>query len=82
MVGAGGGGGAVGVELDGPAPSVDPDKVVEGAQKHRTGLQIDISGTEGVLRITNPLAFQNKNDNAIEGMEGDATTFSPLPLCA
>lgn len=53
---------------------------VEGAQKHRTGLQIDISGTEGVLRITNPLAFQNKHDNAIEGMSGDATTFSPLPI--
>ena len=46
---------------------------VEGAQEHRTGLQIDISGTEGVLRITNPLAFQNKDDNAIEGMNGDAT---------
>ena len=27
---------------------------VDGAQKHRTGLQIDISGTEGVLRITKP----------------------------
>jgi predicted dehydrogenase len=53
---------------------------VEGAQKHRTGLQIEISGTDGVLRITNPLAFQNKNDNAIEGMNGDATTFSPLPI--
>jgi predicted dehydrogenase len=53
---------------------------VEGAQQHRTGLQIDISGTEGVLRITNPLAFQNKHDNAIEGMHGDATTFSPLPV--
>jgi len=53
---------------------------VEGAQKHRTGVQIDISGTEGVLRITNPLAFQNKDDNAIEGMNGDAQTFSPLPV--
>ncbi len=53
---------------------------IEGGQKHRTGLQIDISGTEGVLRITNPLAFQNKNDNAIEGMKGDSTTFSPLPV--
>jgi predicted dehydrogenase len=53
---------------------------VEGAQEHRTGLHIDISGTEGVLRITNPLAFQNKNDNAIEGMNGDVTTFSPLPI--
>lgn len=53
---------------------------VEGAQKHRTGLQIDISGTEGVLRITNPLAFQNKDDNAIEGMNGETMTFSPLPI--
>jgi predicted dehydrogenase len=53
---------------------------VEGAQKHRTGLQIDISGTEGVLRITNTLAFLNKDDNAIEGMKGNATTFSPLPI--
>ena len=53
---------------------------VEGAQKRRTGLQIDISGTEGVLRITNPLTFQNKNDNAIEGMNGDATTFIPLAI--
>jgi predicted dehydrogenase len=53
---------------------------VEGAQKHRTGIQIDITGTEGVLRITNPLAFQNKEDNAIEGMNGDATTFSPLRI--
>lgn len=53
---------------------------IEGGQKHRTGLQIDISGTRGVLRIKNELAFQNKDDNAIEGMSGDATTFSPLPI--
>ena len=53
---------------------------VEGAQEHLTGLQINISGTEGVLRITNPLAFQNKNDNAIEGMNGEARIFSPLPI--
>ena len=53
---------------------------VEGAQKHRTGLQIDISGTEGVLRITNVLAFQNKDDNAIEGMKGSATTFLAMPI--
>ncbi len=53
---------------------------VEGAQKHRTGLQIEISGMKGVLRITNPLAFQNKEDNAIEGMNCDAQNFSPLPV--
>ena len=53
---------------------------VEGGQTHRTGLHIEISGTEGVLRITNPLAFQNKQDNAIEGMNGAARTFAPLPI--
>jgi predicted dehydrogenase len=53
---------------------------VEGGQTHRTGLHIEISGTEGVLRITNPLAFQNKQDNAIEGMNGTARTFAPLPI--
>jgi predicted dehydrogenase len=30
---------------------------LEGAQRHRTGLQIDITGTDGVLRITNPRGF-------------------------
>jgi hypothetical protein len=53
---------------------------VEGAQTHRTGLQIDISGTDGVLRIANGLAFQNKDDNAIEGMQGNATALSALPI--
>jgi predicted dehydrogenase len=53
---------------------------LEGAQAHKTGLQIDITGTDGVLRITNPRAFQNKHDNALEGMRDGATTFAPLPI--
>jgi len=53
---------------------------IEGGQKHPTGLQIDITGTEGVLRITNPRAFENKDDNAIEGMKREATAFSSLPI--
>lgn len=53
---------------------------LEGGQNHRTGLQIDITGTEGVLRVTNERAFQNKHDNAIEGMRGDEDSFSPLPV--
>ena len=52
----------------------------EGSQKFRTGLHLDITGTDGVLRITNPLAFENKHDNKIEGMNGDATFFSQLPI--
>ena len=36
-VGAGGGRGAVGFEAQGPAPAVDHDQVVEGAQRHQVG---------------------------------------------
>ncbi|MEH1929306.1 MAG: Gfo/Idh/MocA family oxidoreductase [Nostoc sp.] len=55
---------------------------IEGAQRHRTGLQIDITGTEGVLKITNQLAFENKEDNSIEGVNGDGSSLSPLPVPA
>jgi predicted dehydrogenase len=53
---------------------------IEGGQRHRTGLQIDITGTEGVLRITNPRAFENKADNVIEGMNKGADAFAVLPI--
>jgi len=53
---------------------------IEGGQQHRTGLQIDITGTEGVLRVTNLRAFENKEDNFIEGMKGDATTLAPIAV--
>ncbi|MDB6171803.1 MAG: putative oxidoreductase [Chthoniobacteraceae bacterium] len=55
---------------------------IEGGQHHRTGLQIDITGTHGVLRSTNPRGFENKADNAIEGMNGVESSFSPLPVPA
>lgn len=55
---------------------------IEGAQHQRTGLQVDVTGTEGVLRVTNVLAFQNKEDNAVEGMRREARSFSPLPVPA
>ena len=55
---------------------------IEGGQRHPTGLQIDITGTEGVLRITNQLAFENKEDNSIEGVNGDGSSPSPLPVPA
>lgn len=46
------------------------------------GPQIDITGTEGVLRVTNERAFQNKHDNVIQGMQGDEDDFVPLPVPA
>lgn len=53
---------------------------IEGGQPHRTGLQIDITGTDGVLRITNPRAFENKDDNHIEGMNGDRFSLASLAV--
>ena len=55
---------------------------LEGAQRHRTGLQIDITGTDGVLRITNRRGFENQDDNTLTGMTDGAESFSPLPVPA
>ena len=55
---------------------------IEGGQPHRTGLQIDITGTEGVLRSMNLRAFENKEDNSVEGMNGDRSSLCPLPVPA
>lgn len=55
---------------------------LEGGQDHKTGLQIDITGTEGALRITNPRGFQNTHDNAIASMTGGSDRFVELPIPA
>lgn len=53
---------------------------LEGGQAHRTGLQIDIMGAEGVLRMTNPHAFQNQADHTIAGMRHGAAALANLPV--
>jgi predicted dehydrogenase len=53
---------------------------LEGAQARRTGLQIDITGMDGVLRITNPRAFENEHDNTVSGMRGADTELALLPI--
>lgn len=55
---------------------------LEGGQKHRTGLQIDITGTEGVLRITNARGFENKEDNSVAVMRNGVEIFENLPVPA
>lgn len=53
---------------------------IEGGQKHCTGLHIDITGTNGVLKVTNILSFGNKEDNLIEGVNGEGKSLSVLPI--
>jgi predicted dehydrogenase len=52
---------------------------LEGGQVNRTGLQIDITGTEGALRITNPRGFQNPDDNLVSALSDDTGVFEVLP---
>ena len=55
---------------------------VEGGQQHHTGLYMEISGTHGILRITNAKAFGNEKDNLVEGVNTSGGTLSELKIPA
>jgi predicted dehydrogenase len=52
---------------------------IEGGKLRQSGLQIDITGTSGDLRITNNKSFGTKQDNLIEGSQGDGGEWHVLP---
>jgi predicted dehydrogenase len=51
---------------------------IEGGKLHQSGLEIDITGTSGDLRITNTRSFGTKQDNLIEGSQGDGGEWHVL----
>lgn len=53
---------------------------IEGGKRHNAGLQIDITGTAGDLRITNEKSFVTTHDNIIEGANGSNGAWSILPV--
>jgi predicted dehydrogenase len=53
---------------------------IEGGKRNGSGLRIDITGTEGDLKISNPLSFTNFDDNKIEGVKGDNQPLTVLPI--
>ncbi|MFM0508214.1 Gfo/Idh/MocA family protein [Paraburkholderia sp. RL17-373-BIF-A] len=56
---------------------------IEGGKRNGSGVQIDITGTEGDLRITNRSAFGNVGDDyVIEGAHGDNLPLASLPVPA
>ena len=78
-------------------PNTTPDQVVvigafangavfsiqiEGGKRNNSGLQIDITGMEGDLKVSNELSFQNANDNKVEGSQGNGETLRVLPIPA
>jgi predicted dehydrogenase len=53
---------------------------IEGGKRNNSGLQIDVTGMEGDLKISNPLSFGNFEDNKIEGAQGDNQILAVLPI--
>lgn len=53
---------------------------LEGGQSHPTGLQIEVTGTKGVLRIIDARGFQNVDDSQVLAMVDGADTFIELPI--
>jgi predicted dehydrogenase len=56
---------------------------IEGGKRNGSGVQIDITGDEGDLRITNRSAFGNVGDDyVVEGAHGNNLPLEPLPVPA
>jgi len=52
----------------------------EGGKRNNSGIQIDITGMKGDLKISNPLSFTNPDDHKIEGSQGDNELLNILPV--
>jgi predicted dehydrogenase len=52
----------------------------EGGKRNNSGLQIDITGMQGDLKMSNPLSFTNPDDHKIEGSHGDNESLNILPV--
>jgi predicted dehydrogenase len=53
---------------------------IEGGKQNNSGLQIDFTGTEGDLRVTNERLYGNLTDNQIMGAQGSGKTLEVLPV--
>ena len=52
---------------------------LEAGKRNNYGVQIDITGSKGDLKISNSTSFDNAY-NLIEGAQGDAQTMQALPV--
>jgi predicted dehydrogenase len=52
---------------------------IEAGKQNNSGLQIDFTGTDGDLKISNSKSFQNLSDNLVEGARGNQK-WEPLTV--
>ena len=55
---------------------------IEAGKHNNAGLQIDFTGTDGDLKVSNSKAFGNVADNLVEGARGSHKPFEILPIPA
>ncbi len=55
---------------------------IEAGKLNNAGLQIDLTGTDGDLKISNTKSFGNVADNRIEGARGSGRRWETLPVPA
>jgi predicted dehydrogenase len=53
---------------------------IEGGKHNNSGLQVDFTGTEGDLRMTNERLYGNLTDNQIMGAQGSGKALEVLPV--
>jgi len=53
---------------------------IEGGKQNNSGLQIDFTGTDGDLRVTNGRLYGNPTDNQILGAQGSGKALEVLPV--
>lgn len=53
---------------------------IEGGKRNNAGLQIDITGVDGDLKVFNARSFGNFEDNTIEGGQGSQGFLQVLPI--
>lgn len=53
---------------------------IEGGKQHNSGLQIDITGTDGDLKISNEKSFGTLTDNLLEGAQQEQSPWAQLAI--
>lgn len=55
---------------------------IEGGKLNPAGLQIDITGTDGDLKVWNEKSFGTKHPDFLEGAQGEGNIWATLPIPA
>jgi len=53
---------------------------VEGGKRNGYGVRVDVTGTEGDLRLSDEASYSDDKDGFLEGARGDGQPMAELPI--